>query len=43
VTVVSLALTTAIMMNIVHLNPPSSKDLIFDDTTPTGGDFGAHV
>ena len=43
VTVVSLAATTAIMMNVVHLNPLASKDLIFDDTTPTGGDFGAHV
>ena len=43
VTAVSLAATTAIMMNVVHLNPLASKDLVFDDTTPTGGDFGAHV
>ncbi|MGH9132381.1 MAG: hypothetical protein ACRDZZ_00485, partial [Ilumatobacteraceae bacterium] len=43
-TVFSLAVTTAIMMNVVHLNPlSSSRDLVFDDTTPTGGDFGAHV
>ncbi len=43
-TVFSLAVTTAIMMNVVHLNPLSStRDLVFDDTTPTGGDFGAHV
>ena len=31
------------MFNVVHLNPFASKDLVFDDTTPTGGDFGAHV
>ncbi len=43
-TVFSLAVTTAIMMNVVHLNPLSStRDLVFDDTMPTGGDFGAHV
>ncbi len=43
-TVFSLAVTTAIMMNVVHLNPFSSaRDLVFDDTMPTGGDFGAHV
>jgi hypothetical protein len=43
-TVVTLAATTAIMMNVVHFNPLSpGKDLVFDDTTPTGGDFGAHV
>jgi hypothetical protein len=43
-TVASLGITTGIMMNVVHFNPlwPAS-DLIFDDTTPTGGDFGAHV
>ncbi|MEX2626123.1 MAG: hypothetical protein WD225_04525, partial [Ilumatobacteraceae bacterium] len=36
--------TTAIMMNVVHLNPLlPGRDLVFDDTTPTGGDFGAHV
>ena len=40
----SLVLTTAIVMNVVHLNPLSpGSDLIFDDNTPTGGDFGAHV
>ncbi len=44
VTVVALGATTAIMMNVVHLNPlRPGQDLIFDDTTPTGGDFGAHV
>lgn len=44
VTVVSLSVTTAIMMKVVHLNPfRPGTDLIFDDTTPTGGDFGAHV
>src|SRR5688572_8075936 len=43
-TVFTLATTTAVMMNVVHLNPLSSaRDLVFDDTTPTGGDFGAHV
>ena len=44
VTALSLGITTAIMMNLVHLNVPgTASDLIFDDTTPTGGDFGAHV
>ena len=43
VTVFSLVVTTVIMCNVVHLNPFPSKDLVFDDTTPTGGDFGAHV
>lgn len=42
-TVCSLVITTAIMLNVVHLSPFRGKDLIFDDTTPTGGDFGAHV
>jgi hypothetical protein len=43
-TAFALALTTVVMMNVVHLNPLSpSADLIFDDNTPTGGDFGAHV
>ena len=43
VTVISLSLTTAIMMRVVHFNPlQPGADLIFDDTTPTGGDFGAH-
>ena len=43
VTVVSLIVTTGVMFNVVHLSPFASRDLIFDDTTPTGGDFGAHV
>jgi hypothetical protein len=43
VTVFSLVVTTVVMMNVVHLSPFPGKDLIFDDTTPTGGDFGAHV
>ncbi|HZX56772.1 MAG TPA: hypothetical protein VFE86_18945, partial [Ilumatobacteraceae bacterium] len=43
VTVFSLVVTTVIMCNVVHLNPFPSKDLVFDNTTPTGGDFGAHV
>jgi hypothetical protein len=39
-----LVTTTAVMMLIVHLNPLSpSRDLVFDRTTPTGGDMGAHV
>ena len=43
-TAFSLAVTTTIMMNVVHLNPLSPEaDLIFDNNTPTGGDFGAHV
>ncbi len=44
VTTLSLAVTTVVMMNVVHLNPfDLDDDLIFDNTTPTGGDFGAHV
>jgi len=43
VTVVTLTTTTVIMTNVVHLSILPSRDLIFDDTTPTGGDFGAHV
>ncbi len=43
VTLVSLFVTTGVMFNVVHLSPFASRDLIFDDTTPTGGDFGAHV
>ncbi|MDW3216465.1 MAG: hypothetical protein R8G01_20910 [Ilumatobacteraceae bacterium] len=44
VTFVSLSVTTVIMMKVVHFNPfLPNTDLIFDDTTPTGGDFGAHV
>jgi hypothetical protein len=43
-TAFSLAVTTTIIMNVVHFNPLSpASDLIFDDNTPTGGDFGAHV
>lgn len=43
-TVVTLSITTVIMMKVVHFNPfVPNTDLIFDDTTPTGGDFGAHV
>ncbi len=43
-TSLALVITTAVMMNAVHFNPFwPSRDLIFDDTTPTGGDFGAHV
>ena len=38
VTVVSLSVTTAIMLRVVHFT-----ELVFRDTTPTGGDFGAHV
>ena len=44
VTSTVLVTTTVVMMMVVHLNPLSpSRDLIFDDTTPTGGDMGAHV
>ncbi|WP_117000754.1 hypothetical protein [Desertimonas flava] len=48
VTVATLVVTTFIMMRIVHFNPFAwanlgDDDLIFDRTTPTGGDMGAHV
>ncbi|MFN3254948.1 MAG: hypothetical protein ACE37B_04585 [Ilumatobacter sp.] len=44
VTSTALVTTTVVMMMVVHFNPLSpSRDLIFDDTTPTGGDMGAHV
>lgn len=44
VTSAVLVTTTVVMMLVVHFNPISpSRDLIFDDTTPTGGDMGAHV
>jgi hypothetical protein len=44
VTSATLVTTTVVMMMVVHLNPLSpGSDLIFDDTTPTGGDMGAHV
>ena len=44
VTSAILVTTTVVMMLVVHLNPLSpSSDLVFDRTTPTGGDMGAHV
>ena len=43
VTVLSLTTVTVIMTNVVHLSIDPARDLVFDDTTPTGGDFGAHV
>jgi hypothetical protein len=44
VTTSVLVTTTVVMMLVVHLNPLSpSSDLVFDRTTPTGGDMGAHV
>ncbi|WP_420453113.1 6-pyruvoyl-tetrahydropterin synthase-related protein [Ilumatobacter sp.] len=46
VTAVSLAVTTVIVMLVVHLEPIpfiGGRDLILDRTTPTGGDMGAHV
>ena len=44
VTTLSLVITTVVMMNVVHFNPINpGADLIFDRTTPTGGDMGAHV
>ena len=39
----SLAVTTYIMMQIVHWVPVLGPDLISTDTTPAGGDMGAHV
>lgn len=40
----ALVITTLVMMSAVHFFPFwPSRDLVFDDTTPTGGDFGAHV
>ena len=43
-TFVTLVVTTWVMMNVLHWNPFSpAADLINDDTTPTGGDMGAHV
>lgn len=41
-TAVALGITTYVMTNVVHLSILPSRDLVFDDTTPTGGDFGAH-
>ncbi len=44
ITSAALVTTTVVMMLIVHFNPLSpSGDLLLDDTTPTGGDMGAHV
>src|SRR5918995_1224811 len=44
VTSTILVTSTVIMMMIVHLNPfAPGRDLVFDQTTPTGGDMGAHV
>ena len=44
VTALTLVITTVVMMNVVHLNPLNpGADLVFDQTTPTGGDMGAHV
>jgi hypothetical protein len=40
---IALAVTTYVMTNVVHLSILPGRDLVFDDTTPTGGDFGAHV
>lgn len=46
-TVAALSVSTLVIMLVVHFNPipvlGSEGDLIFDDTTPTGGDMGAHV
>lgn len=46
VTVSSLTLTTFFITRVVHFTPlpfAGDSDLILDDTTPTGGDMGAHV
>ncbi|PIE31209.1 MAG: hypothetical protein CSA55_06190, partial [Ilumatobacter coccineus] len=43
VTAAALAITFYIVANAVHLSIFPSQDLVFDRTTPTGGDFGAHV
>jgi len=48
VTAATLIVTTFIAMQVVHFNPLhwlgiGGDDLIFRDTTPTGGDMGAHV
>ena len=44
VTSATLVTTTVVMMMVVHFNPLSpARDLIFDETTPTGGDMGAHI
>ncbi len=38
ITSATLIVTTVVMMNVVHV-----RELVFADTTPTGGDMGAHV
>lgn len=46
VTASSLIITTWIITRVVHFAPvpfAGDSDLIFDETTPTGGDMGAHV
>jgi hypothetical protein len=46
VTVTALTITTVIVMAVVHFVPfpgAGDRDLILDNTTPTGGDMGAHV
>lgn len=46
VTSTALTVTTVIMMRVVHFTPIpgfGGQDLVFDQTTPTGGDMGAHV
>jgi hypothetical protein len=44
VTSAALTISTLVIMLVVHFNPfSSSRDLILDNTTPTGGDMGAHV
>lgn len=46
VTASSLIITTWIIARVVHFAPvpfAGDNDLIFDQTTPTGGDMGAHV
>jgi len=42
VTTLSLTVATVVMMRIVHLNPLGSS-LLLENTTPTGGDMGAHT
>ncbi len=46
VTALSLLITTWIITRVVHFTPlpfAGDSDLILDQTTPTGGDMGAHV
>jgi len=47
-TACTLVVTTWVMFRVVHLNPfewagVGGSDLVFDPTTPAGGDLGAHV